>query len=184
MTFRARVHDRAQAIAREVITHIEQWITSSDVVTIPVHHARLDVNSTCVVLLASLNDPECPGYLTPLDPSTSPPVYHVTTTSGTSDTSYVSTDADPVTQLMTTAQLTTGTLNKNQNKRETPSPVDTKQSPSDTGAIVGGTVAIVFIIMTGVVIMFLLYSVLKYHQSPKQRYSIMEPCILARWVLD
>ena len=40
MTFRAKVHDRAQATAREVITYIEQWITSSVLVTIPVHHAR------------------------------------------------------------------------------------------------------------------------------------------------
>ena len=134
--------------------YIEQWITSSDVVTIPIHHARLIINNTCVVLLASLDDPECPGYL-----------------SGTSDTTpYVSTDTDPITQLMTTVQLTTGTSNKNQNKGETLSPVDVKQF--DTGAIVGGAVAIVFIITAGVVIMFLLYSILKYHHTVTgQRYS-------------
>jgi hypothetical protein len=70
VTFRAKVHDRAQATAREVITHIEQWITSSDVVTLPIHHARLKINSTCVVLLASLDDTECPGYLIPLSQAT------------------------------------------------------------------------------------------------------------------
>ena len=166
MTFRAKVHDRAQATARDVIRYIEQWITSTDMVTIPVHHARLVVNNTCVVLLASLDDPECLGYLIP--PSTSPPVY--SSTSGTSDTTpYVSTDTDPITQLMITAQLATGTSNKNQNKGETLSPVDVKQF--DTGAIVGGAVAIVFIITTGVVIMFLLYSILKYHHTEGQRYS-------------
>ena len=127
MTFRAKVHDRAQATARDVIRYIEQWITSSVLVTIPVHHARLNINNTCIVLLASLDDPECPGYLIP--PSTSPPVY-----SSTSDTMpYVSTDTDPITQLMTTAQLTTGTSNKNQNKGETLSPVDMRQPQLDTG---------------------------------------------------
>ena len=47
--------------------HIEQWITSSesDVVTLPVHHARLNINNTCVVLLSLFDDPECPGYLNP-----------------------------------------------------------------------------------------------------------------------
>ena len=64
VTFRGKVQDRAQATAREVIYYMEQWISSSDAVTMPVHHARLDINSTCVVLIASLNDPECPGYLT------------------------------------------------------------------------------------------------------------------------
>ena len=168
MTFRAKVHDRAQATARDVIKYIEQWITSTDMVTIPVHHARLVVNNTCVVLLASLDDPECPGYLIP--PSTSPPAY--SSTSGTSDTTpYVSTDTDPITQLMITAQLATGTSNKNQNKGETLSPVDMRQPQLDTGAIVGGAVAIVFIITTGVVIMFLLYSILKYHHTKGQRYS-------------
>ena len=163
MTFRAKVHDRAQATAREVITYIEQWITSSDVVTIPVHHARLIVNNSCVVLLASLDDPECPGYLTPPDPSTSPPV-----STATSDTTpYVSTDS------MITSQLVTGTSNQSQNKGETLSPVEAKQPQSDTRAIVGGAsaVAIVFIITSGVVIMFLLYSILKYHHTKGQRYS-------------
>ena len=45
--------------------YIEQWITSSDMVSLPVHHARLRINNTCVVLLASLDDPECPRYLIP-----------------------------------------------------------------------------------------------------------------------
>ena len=66
VTFRGKVHDRAQVTAREVITYIEQWITSSDnMVILPVHHARLNINSICVVLLASFDDPECPRYLTP-----------------------------------------------------------------------------------------------------------------------
>ena len=47
--------------------HIEQWMTSPDVVTLPVHHARLRIrfNGTCDVLLASFDDPECSEYLTP-----------------------------------------------------------------------------------------------------------------------
>ena len=81
MTFRGTIQDRAQATAREVISYIEQWITSADVVNIPVHHARLNINNTCVVLLASLDDLECPGYLViPTEPmfitttyTTSPP---------------------------------------------------------------------------------------------------------------
>ena len=150
MTFRAKVHDRAQATAREVITHIERWITSSDMVTLPVHHARLKINDTCVVLLASFDDPECPGYLTP----PSQPVH--TTTSITSD--MMTSDSDSHSELITA---------------ETASPVDSNQPSSDVGAIVGGTVAIVLIITAGVVIvlMFLLYSVfkLKNVQTMKQR---------------
>ena len=223
VTFRAKVHDRAQATAREVITHIEQWITSSDVVTLPVHHARLNINNTCIVLLASFDDPECPGYLTPppvrtatytmtsttAQPSTSSveeliplsePVY--TTTRSTDDT-YSSTEstteqettsaptgtlsqnistgstsqptATTNDQLTSSPQLTTGTLNQHQtaqNEEETVSPIDEQQLQFDAGAIVGGAVAIAVIITAGIVIMFTLYSVLKYRQTIKQlRYG-------------
>ena len=106
MTFRAEVHDRAQATAREVITHIEQWITSSIVVTLPVHHARLKINSTCVILLASFDDPECSDYLSPpLQP----------TTSITSDKNLMTSDftsdkmtSDSINEITTTAQPTMG----------------------------------------------------------------------------
>ena len=150
MTFRAKVHDRAQATAREVITHIEWWITSSDVVTLPVHHARLKINDTCVVLLASFNDPECPGYLTP------PSQTVHTTTSITSD--MMTSDSDSHSELITA---------------ETASLVDSNQPSSDVGAIVGGAVVIVLIITAGVVmvLLFLLYTVfkLKNVQTMKQR---------------
>ena len=152
VTFRAKVHDRAPATAREVITYIEQWITSSDnMVTLPVHHARLNINNTCVVLLSSFDDPECPGYLTP------PPQPVSTITS--------------ISTKLTPAQPTMGSLG---NKRETLSPVDTKQPQQlDEGAIVGGVVAIVLIVTTGTVmiLLFLLYSIfkLKYTQTTKQR---------------
>ena len=122
-------------------------------VTLPVHHARLKINDTCVVLLASFDDPECPGYLTP----PSQPVH--TTTSITSD--MMTSDSDSHSELITA---------------ETASSVDSNQPSSDVGAIVGGTVAIVLIITAGVVIvlMFLLYSVfkLKNVQIMKQRYNI------------
>ena len=160
MTFRAKVHDRAQATAREVITYIEQWITSSDnMVTLPVHHARLNINNTCVVLLSSFDDPECPGYLTP------PPQPVSTTTS-------ISTNDETAISKLTTAKPTMGSLG---NKRETLSPVDTKQPQQlDEGAIVGGAVAIVLIITTGIVmiLLFLVHSTfkLKYTQTTKQRY--------------
>ena len=158
VTFRAKVHDRAQATAREVITHIEQWITSSesDVVTLPVHHARPNINSTCVVLLGSLDDPECPGYLIP--PSQ-------LTTSITSD--LMTSDA-----FTTTVQLqpTTNTISS---KREN---IDTNQPQLDAGTIVGGTVAIVLIICITIgvvmILIYLLYSIfkLKHIQTTEQRY--------------
>ena len=157
VTFRGQVHDRAQATAREVIMYIEQWITSSDMVSLPVHHARLRINTTCVVLLASLDDPECPGYLTP------PSQLVRTATSATSD--MMTPDSNSVSELSTHVQTTT-MGNKS---------VDTKRQPqSDVGAIVGGasTVAIVLIITAGVVMMFLFYSIfkLKRIQILKQRY--------------
>ena len=159
MTFRAKVHDRAQATAREAITHIEQWITSSDVVTLPVHHARLNVNNTCVVLLASFDDPECPGYLTP--PSVS-----------TNDM----TTSDSLSELTTAAQPTVMIMSSPGNEGEVVSPIDTRQSQFDAGAIVGGAVAIVLTICitTGVVIlMFLLYSIfkVKHTGTMKKRYN-------------
>ena len=141
--------------------YIEQWITSSDVVTLPVHHARLKINDTCVVLLASFDDPECPGYLTP----PSQPVH--TTTSITSDMI----TSDSVSELKTTTtQMTMGSKSG-----ETVSSVDTKQPQFDVGAIVGGAFAIVLVICitTGVVmISFLLYLIfkLKHTQTTKQRY--------------
>ena len=156
MIFRAKLHDRAQATAREVITHIEQWITSSNVVTLPVHHARLNINITCVVLLGSLDDPECPGYLIP--PSQ-------LTTSITSD--IMTSDA-----FTTTAQLQP-TTNILSSKREN---IDTNQLQLDTGTIVGGTVAIMFIICITIgvvmILMYLLYSIfkLKHIQTTEQRY--------------
>ena len=154
MTFRAKVHDRAQATAREVITHIERWITSSDVVTLPVHHARLNINNTCVVLLGSLDDPECPGYLIP--PSQ-------LTTSITSD--IMTSEA-----FTTTAQPTTNTLSS---KREN---IDTNQPQLDAGTIVGGSVAIVLIICITIgvvmILIYLLHSIfkLKHIQTTEQRY--------------
>jgi hypothetical protein len=162
VTFRAKVHDRAQAIAREIITHIEQWITSSDVVTLPVHHARLKINSTCVVLLASLDDPECPGYLTP----PSQPTVTSTASKMTSSGSF--------SELTTTEQLTTDIAGS---KRGTVSSVVTNQPQLDAGAIVGGAVAIVLIICVtiGVVILLcLLYSIfkMKHIQAKEQRYLL------------
>ena len=143
--------------------HIEQWITSSDVVTLPVHHARLRINSSCIVLLNSFDDPACPGYLTP----PSQPVH--TTTSSATDTM----TSDSVSELTTTTQATTGSLGLG-SKGETVSSVDTKQPQSDVGAIVGGAVAIVLIITTGVVmiLMFLFYSIfrLKHTHTRRQRY--------------
>ena len=132
VTFRGKVHDRAQVTAREVITYIEQWITSSDnMVILPVHHARLNINSTCVVLLASFDDPECPRYLTPPFQATNTsigdmhtiddPVYleklisptqPVHTTTSSTDNTYSSTET-VTTQHETTSPFSTGTLNQN-----------------------------------------------------------------------
>ena len=135
--------------------YIEQWITSSNVVTLPVHHARLKINSTCVILLGSLDDPECPGYLIP--PS------QLTTSISTSD--IMTSDA-----FTTTAQPATNTFSS---KREN---IDTNQSQLDAGTIVGGTVAIVLIICITIgvvmILMYLLYSIfkLKHIQTTEQRY--------------
>ena len=168
VTFRAKVHDRAQATAREVITHIEQWITSSDVVTLPVHHARLNINNTCVVLLASFDDLECPGYLTPL----SQPV-HTTTSISSSDI----TTSDSLSELTTEAQPTDMIMSSPGSEGEVVSPVDIKQQQFDSGAIVGGAVAIVLILTTGVVmiVIFLLYSIfkLKHTGTTKKRYNLI-----------
>ena len=87
VTFRGKVQDRTQATAREVIYYMERWISSSDAVTMPVHHARLDINSTCVVLIISLDDPECPGYLT----STASTVHTITTSNSVYNTSMLMT---------------------------------------------------------------------------------------------
>ena len=236
VTFRAKVHDRAQATAREVITYIELWIMSSAVVSLPVHHARLRINNTCVVLLSSLDDPECPGHLTPPSQATTtniddihtiniddPPTQPVHTTTSITDDTYSSTETvttQPETtspfntgtlnqnistgstsqprittdyQVTTSPQITTGTLNqietaqfttietlnKSHNEEETLSPVDKTQPQSDTGTIIGGAVAIVLIITTGIVIMFILYSVLKYRQTMKQRYDNLNIMVLA-----
>ena len=144
VTFRGKVQDRAQATAREVISYIEQWITSADVVSIPVHHARLSINNTCVVLLTSLDDLECPAYLTITTEAV------LTTTIDDIDTS---------TPLSTTAPDVMG--------RTFSTAVIPPQSHSDVGAIVGGAVAIVFIITAGVVTVFLSHTILKNFQSTK-----------------
>ena len=148
--FRGKVQDRAQATAREVIYYMEQWISSSDAVTIPVHHARLDINSTCVVLIASLDDPECPGYL-------SVPTAPVTTGSTSVSTAI-------------TSMTTDATQDNNGAESGSLPPFITTSQPgqshTDTGVIVGGAVAIVFIITVGVVIVFLLFFlILVYRRS-------------------
>ena len=152
VTFRGKVQDRVQATAREVIYYMEQWITSSDSVSIPVHHARLSINSTCVVLIASLDDPECPGYLRATQQ------VDTTTTTSSSD----GTDGTLVTTLVTTSQSdqkpTTG-INVNNALSITVQ----SSSQVDTGTVVGGAVAIVFIIATGLVIVLVLYIILKYN---------------------
>ena len=174
VTFRAKVHDRAQATAREVITHTEQWTTSSDVVTLPVYHARLKINSSCIALLTSFDDPECPGHLSP----PSQPVH--TTTSSATDMMTLDSDSLNNYKLTTTAQPTMS------HKGEAASPVDTKQPQSDVGAIVGGAVAIVLLICitTGVVmIAMFLYSFfkLKHIQTIKQRYQLLQLCTPVLW---
>ena len=147
--FRGKVQDRAQATAREVIYYMEQWISSSDAVTIPVHHARLDINSTCVVLIASLDDPECPGYLT------APSVHTITT----------GTNLYGITQLE--KKLTTVNQPETVSESAIPSLITMSQpqSHTDTGAIVGGAVAIVFIIMSSFILIFLLYMLFKHSQT-------------------
>ena len=157
VTFRAKVHDRAQATAREAIYYIEQWITSSDVVTIPVHHARLTINNTCVVLIASFNDPECLGYLMiTAQPTTSSFDAH-------NNTVAIMTSI----QITTVDQIITGTQDQNKMGTHLPMITSQHQAQSDTGAIVGGTVAIVFIITAGVVILFLPHIILKNHHTTK-----------------
>ena len=147
--FRGKVQDRDQATAREVIYYMEQWISSSDAVTMPVHHARLDINSTCVVLIASLDDPECPGYLT------APPVHTVTTSS------------DMYSTLVTTTTTTTTLTEQNLITGTQLSPFMTNQEQGNTSVIVGGVVAIVFIITTGFVLIFLPYIIVKKRQSKR-----------------
>ena len=146
VTFRGKLQDRAQTTAREVIYYMEQWITSSDSVSIPVHHARLSINSTCVVLIASLDDPECPGYLRATQQMDT-----TTTTSSSGGTDGT---------LVTTSQLDQKPTTRN----NAPSITVQPNSQVDTGAVVGGAVAVVLIISTGVVIVFLLYIILKYHE--------------------
>ena len=150
VTFRGKVQDRAQATAREVIYYMEQWITSSDSVSIPVHHARLSINSTCVVLIASLDDPECPGYLRATQ--------QMDTTTTTSSSG--GTDGTLVTTSQSDQKPTTGI-----NVNNAPSITVQSSGQVDTGAVVGGAVAIVFIIATGLVIVLVLYIILKYRQK-------------------
>ena len=122
------------------------YTQSSDAVTMPVHHARLDINSTCVVLIASLDDPECPGYLTA-------PSVHTVTTSSDMYSTLVTT-----TTMLTEQNLITGTQL---------SPFMTNQEQGNTSVIVGGVVAIVFIITTGFVLIFLPYIIVKKCQSKR-----------------
>ena len=156
MTFRAKLYDRAQATAREVIYYIEQWITSSYVVTIPVHHARLTINNTCVVLIVSFDDSECPGYLT-------------------TQTEHTATKAAMDHNVVTSTQTK---LQSIANDFGTTDPVVmTNQSPSHIGAIVGGVVATVFIIVAGIVtlsaIICLPHALLKNHRT-HERNSLWE----------
>ena len=70
VTFRAQLKDRSQATAREIITYIEEWITSSNGARLTAYSVRLNLNNTCVILLSTIDDSECPGYLVP--PTTLP----------------------------------------------------------------------------------------------------------------
>ena len=206
VTFRGKVHDRAQATAREVIYYMEQWITSSDSVSIPVHHARLSINSTCVVLIASLDDPECPGYLRATQqmdtttttssscgtddtlvttsqpdqkPSTTNNAPSLTSSVGVTDvTSDITSDQKPTTRInvdtTTTPSSSGGTDGTSDitSDQKSSTRINVNNAPSiqssnqfDTRAVVGGAVAIVFIITTGLVIVLVLYIILKYHQK-------------------
>ena len=152
VTFRGKVQDRAQATAREVIYYMELWVSSSDVVTIPVHHARLDINSTCVILIASLDDPECPGYLT------ASPVHTVTTYSDV----YSTTDTTTQPTITDRNLRTTGTHDSGPLPPFTSTSQDQPQDQSVAGVIVGGVVAVTFILTIGFILIFLLYILFKY----------------------
>ena len=90
-------------------------------VTLPVHHARLNINNICVVLLTSFDDPECPGYLAP----PSQPTH--TTTSITSDIM----TSDSVSEFTTTNQPTTGSLGSKEELMPLSEPVYTTTSSTD-----------------------------------------------------
>ena len=176
------------ATAREVIYYMEQWITSSDSVSIPVHHARLSINSTCVVLIASLDDPECLDFLVPTQQVDTNTTRSTSSSCGTDDTLVTTSQADqkPSTtnnapSLTSTSGVTDVTSDITSDQKPTtrigfnnaPSiTVESSNNQFDTSAVVGGAsaVAIVFIITTGLVIVVLvLYIILKYRQKTQNK---------------
>ena len=56
VTFRARIHGTAQANSSQLITYIEQWVTTET--SIAVQRVRIRVD-TCPVAITTFDDPEC-----------------------------------------------------------------------------------------------------------------------------
>ena len=140
VTFRARLHGTAHATSSQLIEYIQTWVNTE----IPVAVQGVRVNTdTCPVAITSFGDPQC------FEVTTQP------TLQSDSFTSFQTTPEMPPTSMETTSDSTT---------TET-ALLDTADN---TGAIVGGVVAIILILAMTVLVITIAVLVTKNH---KYKYS-------------
>ena len=58
VTFRARLHGTGQASSSQLIAHLQSFVAQADF-TIAVQGLRLDVDSSCSIVINSFGDPQC-----------------------------------------------------------------------------------------------------------------------------
>ena len=147
VTFRAQLKDRSQATAREIVTYIEEWITSSNGARLTAYGIRLNLNNTCVILLSTIDDPECPSYLGP------------------------QTTQQPYTKL--TTSLESATLISHTSGRTTTKASQLSQNTQDTNAIVGGVVPVAIVLIIAIAVLIIVAIILLHR--PRSKYTPKHP---------
>ena len=60
-TFRARLNETSQVTTLQLITYIEQWVSTEGFISI--QNVRLGINNTCSLVITDFNSPECPSLV-------------------------------------------------------------------------------------------------------------------------
>ena len=139
VTFRAKLHGTAHATSSQLTENIQQWVSTK--IPVAVQGVRVNIDK-CPVAITSFGDPQCPETTQP-------------TLQSDSFTSFQTTPEMPFTSMETASDsITTETA--------------LLDTADNTGAIVGGVVAIILILAMTVLVITIAVLVTKNH---KYKYS-------------
>ena len=141
VTFRARLHGTAPATSSQLIENIQQWVDMK--MPVAVQGVRVNTDA-CPVAITSFGDPQCLADTTQ-------------STSQSTDPSQTSPEIPPTSMQTTSDSTTTETA--------------LLDTTDNTGAIVGGVVAVIIILILAVTIIIIVIAILV-TKNHKYKYPI------------